>query len=48
MSDRQEKPTPERAPRRELDEPKNTPRAGTPVGLIRRPVQLPPMERVQK
>jgi hypothetical protein len=36
------------APRRELDEEKTGRRAGLPCNLIRRPVQLPAMQRVQK
>lgn len=38
---------PSGAPIRELDSEKTGERAGTPCNLIRRPVQLPPMERIQ-
>lgn len=36
-----------RPPRRELDREKSGQRAGTPSNLIRRPVELPPIERIQ-
>jgi hypothetical protein len=35
-------------PRRELDQEKTGQRAGTPCNLIRRPVELPTMQRVQR
>lgn len=38
---------PSGAPIRELDSEKVGERAGTPCNLIRHPVQLPPMERIQ-
>ena len=37
----------ERPPNREIDEPKFGQLAGTPSNLIRRPIELPPMERIQ-